>query len=268
MPTYAIGDVQGCLGALQRLLEEMQFDPARDQLWFVGDLVNRGPDSLAVLRLVKQLGSAAVTVLGNHDLHLLALWTGITEPGRKDTLRQVLDAPDAEALLDWLRFRPLVHAENGHVLVHAGLLPMWSISQVRILAGEVEEALQSDAFQDFLPAIYFRKANDPNLQLNPKERMGLTTNVLTRVRVCTEQGVPEFSFKGPPEEAPAGYLPWFRVPNRLSQQDTIVFGHWSALGILNEPNLLGLDGGCVWGRELVAVRLEDRQLFRISCTQR
>ncbi len=268
MATYAVGDIQGCLGALERLLKLIQFNPAQDRMWFVGDLVNRGPDSLGVLRLIKQLGDAAVTVLGNHDLHLLALWTGITQPGRKDTLQPVLDAPDAEDLLHWLRFRPLVHAENGYLMVHAGLLPTWSIPQVLTLASEVQEALQSDAFKDVLPSIYFRKTHLPYPHLHPKERLGLTTNVLTRLRVCTEQGTPDFSFKGPPEEAPLGYLPWFRVPKRFTEQDTIIFGHWSALGILTEPHLLGLDGGCVWGRNLAAIRLDDRQLFRTSCSEK
>lgn len=267
MATYVIGDIQGCMGALQRLLDHIQFDQAQDRLWFVGDLVNRGPHSLDVLRFVKQLGTSAVTVLGNHDIHLLALWSHITQPGRKDTLEPILSAPDADELLHWLRFRPLLHAEHGFVMIHAGMLPSWSIAQAMALAREVEEALHRDNFQDILPAIYFRKVLAPSAHLTTEERLGFTTNVLTRLRVCTHEGVPEFSFKGPPAEAPPGYFPWFQIPHRSTQHNTIIFGHWSALGIVQEQHLVALDGGCVWGRELVTMRLEDRQIFRVSCSQ-
>ena len=267
MATYAIGDIQGCMQALQRLMDHIKFDQAHDRLWFVGDLVNRGPQSLDVLRFVKQLGPAAVTVLGNHDIHLLALWSQITQPGRKDTLQPILSAPDADELLHWLRFRPLLHAEDGYVMIHAGMLPSWSISQATALAREVEEALQHDHFQKILPAIYFRKALTPSAHMTREERLGLTTNVLTRLRVCTNEGIPDFSFKGPPAEAPAGYFPWFKIPDRPTHQETILIGHWSALGIVQDSHLVALDGGCVWGRELVAMRLEDRHFFRVSCSQ-
>jgi bis(5'-nucleosyl)-tetraphosphatase (symmetrical) len=265
MATYAIGDIQGCMNALRRLLDHIKFDQTQDRLWFVGDLVNRGPHSLEVLRFVKQLGPSAVTVLGNHDLHLLALWSHITQPGRKDTLQPILSAPDADELLHWLRFRPLLYTENGFVMIHAGMLPSWSIDQATALAREVEAALQRDNFRDVLPAIYFRKGAGPAANLSKKERLGFTTNVLTRLRVCTHQGVPDFSFKGPPEEAPPGYFPWFHIPNRATQHETIIFGHWSALGIITEKHIMALDGGCVWGRELVTIRLEDRQLFHVPC---
>ncbi len=267
MATYAIGDIQGCMTALRRLLDHIRFDPAQDRLWFVGDLVNRGPHSLEVLRFVKQLGPSAVTVLGNHDIHLLAIWSQITQAGKKDTLQPIVSAPDADELLHWLRFRPLLHAENGFVMIHAGMLPSWSIDQAKSLAREVEDALQDDNFKDALPAIYFRKAVEPSATLSKKERLGLTANVLTRLRVCTHEGVPEFSFKGPPADAPPGYFPWFTIPHRASQHETIIFGHWSALGIVTEKHLIALDGGCVWGRELVTMRLEDRQLFRVPCPQ-
>ena len=268
MATYAIGDIQGCMGALRRLLDHIKFDQAQDRLWFVGDLVNRGPDSLKVLRFVKQLGTYAVMVLGNHDIHLLALWSQITQPGRKDTLQTVLSAPDAEELLHWLRFRPLLHSENDFVMIHAGMLPSWSIAQATVLAREVEEALQRDNFKDVLPAIYFRKGGEPSHKTRTKERLSLTTNVFTRLRVCTNEGIPDFSFKGPPKEAPPGYFPWFQIPNRATQDETIIFGHWSALGIVQKKHIVALDGGCVWGRELVTMRLEDRQLFRVPCPNR
>jgi len=267
MATYAIGDIQGCRNALRRLLDHIKFDQAHDCLWFVGDLVNRGPHSLDVLRFVKQLGSSAVAVLGNHDIHLLALWSQITQPGRKDTLQPILSAPDADELLHWLRFRPLLYADKGFVMIHAGMLPSWSIDQATALAHEVEAALQGDNFQNVLPAIYFRKGIAPSANLRRKERLGLTTNVLTRLRVCTPEGVPEFSFKGPPGEAPPGYFPWFQIPNRATRHEMIIFGHWSALGVVTEKHIVALDGGCVWGRELVTMRLEDRQLFRVPCSK-
>ncbi len=254
------------MGALHRLLDHIKFDQAHDRLWFVGDLVNRGPQSLEVLRFVKQLGPSAVTVLGNHDIHLLALWSQIVQPGRKDTLQPILAASDADELLHWLRFRPLIHAEDGFVMIHAGMLPSWSLSQALALAREVEEALQRDNFQEMLPVIYFRKALDSSANLSTEDRLGLTTNVLTRLRVCTQEGEPDFSFKGPPIEAPPGYFPWFQIPNRATQHDTIIFGHWSALGIVQENHIVALDGGCVWGRELVTMRLEDRQLLRVPCS--
>ena len=268
MATYAIGDIQGCMGALHRLLDHIKFDQAQDRLWFVGDLVNRGPDSLEVLRFVKNLGTSAVTVLGNHDIHLLALWSQITQPGRKDTLQPILSAPDVEELLNWLRFRPLLHAENGFVMIHAGILPSWSITQATALAREVEEALQRDNFQEVLPAIYFRKSVKHSAKMSTTERLGLTANVLTRLRVCTKEGIPEFSFKGPPTEAPPGYFPWFQIPNRATRNENIIFGHWSALGIVKEKHIVALDGGCVWGRKLVTMRLEDRQFFRVHCPKK
>jgi len=266
MATYAIGDVQGCMDALRRLLDHIKFDQTQDRLWFVGDLVNRGPHSLGVLRFVKNLGASAVTVLGNHDIHLLALWCHKTKPGPKDTLQPILSAPDADELLHWLRFRPLLHVEGGHVMIHAGMLPSWSLTQATTFAREVEEALQRDNFKEMLPAIYFRKFTAPSANLSTEERLGLTTNVLTRLRVCTKAGVPDFSFKGPPTEAPPGYFPWFRIPDRATRNETIIFGHWSALGIVQEKHLVALDGGCVWGRELVTMRLEDRQIFRVPCS--
>ena len=268
MATYAIGDIQGCFSALHKLLEQIQFDPARDRLWFVGDLVNRGPDSLAVLRVVKGLGNAAITILGNHDLHLLAVWSGIATLHRKDTFREVLVAPDCEELLSWLRHRPLIHRENGFLLVHAGLLPHWTAAHAVELAHEVEAALQRDDFRTVLPTIYYRNSHAIwGADLTQRDRLGLITNILTRLRVCSPTGIPDFSFKGPPNQAPKGYIPWFQIPNRVSHEETIIFGHWSALGVMIDKKLLALDGGCVWGRELVGISLENRQLFRVSCSR-
>lgn len=267
MATYAIGDVQGCMSSLRQLIDQIQFNPARDRLWFVGDLVNRGPDSLAVLRYVKALGSSAVTVLGNHDLHLLAVSIGITGLQKKDSFDEVLSAPDCKNLLDWLRHQPLIHREDGFLLVHAGLLPQWTTSQAVTLAREVEALLQSDDFPRKLPFIYFRSHKRVwSEDLSHQERWGLATNVMTRIRVCSEEGVLNFSFKGPLDQIPRGYMPWFHIPMRATRNETIIFGHWSALGVVSQDNVLGLDGGCVWGKELVALRLEDRRLFRVSCS--
>lgn len=267
MANYAIGDVQGCFASLQQLVKKIKFDPSHDRLWFVGDLVNRGPDSLAVLRYIKGLGPAAVTVLGNHDLHLLAIWAGVADLHQKDTLQEVLSAPDCEELLTWLRCCPLLFQDQGFLMVHAGLLPQWTVKQALKLASEVESALQSENFYDLLPAIYFRHhQTDWQDTLSYEDRLGLTANIMTRLRVCTTKGVPEYSFKGAPSDAAKGCVPWFDVPGRATKDQAIIFGHWSALGLHVEGNVFGIDAGCVWGRELAAIRLEDQKVFCISCS--
>ena len=268
MANYAIGDVQGCFKTLHKLVKQIQFDPVSDRIWFVGDLVNRGPDSLAVLRYIKELGSAAVTVLGNHDLHLLAIWAGVAKAHRKDTLESVLSAPDCDELLTWLRHRSLIHQENGFLMVHAGLLPHWTATQAVRLAREVEAALQSESFVDVLPFIYYRHSQDSwGGELSYHDRIGVSTNVMTRLRVCSSRGIPELSFKGPPAEAPDDLIPWFDIPERATTGDTIIFGHWSALGLYVRDNLLGLDAGCVWGQEMVAICLEDCRVFHAACAE-
>lgn len=265
MATYAIGDVQGCFSALRRLVEKIAFDPIRDKLWLVGDLVNRGPDSLAVLRYVKGLGQAAVTVLGNHDLHLLALSDGLTELRRKDTVQDVLKAPDRDDLLDWLRRQPLVHRAGDYLLVHAGLLPQWTSAHAVAMGKEVEKALRSPEYRTFLGGLYkpatYRWTDD----LQGGARVWTIAAVLTRLRVCSPEGDMDLSYTGPPEDAPKGFLPWFEVPGRKSADATIICGHWAALGLQIKDNLLVLDAGCVWGKQLAAVRLEDREIFTVSC---
>ncbi|TAJ24020.1 MAG: symmetrical bis(5'-nucleosyl)-tetraphosphatase [Nitrospirae bacterium] len=273
MATYAIGDIQGCFSALQRLIEQFPFDPSRDRLWFVGDLVNRGPDSLSVLRYVKGLGEAAVTVLGNHDLHLLAVAAGVTQLGRKDTLYDVLEAPDRDALLLWLRRQPLLHAADGFVLVHAGLVPQWTAIQARQLAQEVETTLRSPHYREFLTYLYevgYKENSGPRRwteSLTGHERLGVIANALTKLRVCSPEGDMGLSYKGSPQAAPQGFMPWFHVPNRQSAETTVVCGHWAALGLHIQDNLLLLDSGYVWGQQLTAVRLEDRQVFQISASE-
>jgi bis(5'-nucleosyl)-tetraphosphatase (symmetrical) len=265
MATYAVGDVQGCFSALQKLVAQIRFDPTADRLLFVGDLVNRGPHSLAVLRYVKNLGPAAVTVLGNHDLHVLAVAAGIHRPRAKDTIQDILTAPDREELLGWLRRQPFLHREQHSVLVHAGLLPQWNVDEAEQLAREVEHALRSDGYRDLLRSFYDRTRCRWSQDLTGPARLSVTARALTRLRVCTTDGDMEFEFTGPPEQAPKGYVPWFEVPGRKSADVTIICGHWAALGLQIQDNLLALDGGCVWGRELVAIRLNDRQLYRVSC---
>jgi len=265
MPTYAIGDVQGCFHALSGLLVQIEFDATRDHLWFVGDLVNRGPDSLATLRFVKGLGAAAVCVLGNHDLHLVAVAEGYGKLRKDDTLDDTLDAPDRDELVTWLRQRPLMHAEDGYALVHAGLLPAWTVPHALELAREVEQELQAPTYGSLLARMY---GNDPDRwsdNLAGYARLRVIINAMTRMRVCTSDGVMDLRFKGDTAALPGGVLPWFAVPGRASRDTRLIFGHWSALGLVLEPNVVGLDTGCLWGRKLSALRLEDRQLFQFSC---
>jgi bis(5'-nucleosyl)-tetraphosphatase (symmetrical) len=265
MPTYAIGDLQGCHEPLQRLLDRVRFDPARDRLWFVGDVVNRGPDSLATLRFVHSLGDAAVTVLGNHDLHLLAVAEGFAKLKRDDTLDDILGAPDRAELLDWLRHRPLMHFEDGVAMVHAGLLPAWTISRALTLAAEVEAQLRATTYRSFLAQMYGNLPSRWDERLAGPDRLRVIVNAMTRMRVCTVDGTMEFAHKGAAKDLPEGYLPWFAVPARASRDTPVIFGHWSALGLVQRENVVGLDTGCLWGRKLSALRLDDRQVVQVSC---
>jgi bis(5'-nucleosyl)-tetraphosphatase (symmetrical) len=265
--TYAIGDVQGCLEPLRRLLHAFGFDRARDRLWFVGDLVNRGPDSLATMRLVKDLGGCAVTVLGNHDFHLLAVAAGTAKTHRSDTLDEVLAAPDREELLAWLRQQPMLHVQGEWAMVHAGLLPQWSIAQAGILAREVEAALRGANWREFLAKLYGNAPDSWSEGLRGADRLRVIVNAMARMRFCTAEGKIEFNTKGETAKAPPGFFRWFDAPGRVSRDHTIIFGHWSTLGLTLRPDLIALDSGCVWGGSLSAVRLEDRKLFQIPCEQ-
>ena len=265
MATYAVGDIQGCGTEFRQLLEQMRFDPSADRLWLVGDLVNRGPDSLDVLRLVKSLGDAAITVLGNHDLHLLAVAEGVAKLSRSDTLDEVLSAPDRDELMAWLRAQRLMHAEGNLVLVHAALFPGWTVAQAQQLAHEVETALRGKHYRDFLEHMYGNHPKHWQDGLTGYKRLRVITNVFTRMRICTAEGEMEFKFKGEVRDVPAGYIPWFEVPGRASADSTVIFGHWSALGLKVEQHLIALDTGCLWGGPLTAIRLEDRQLFQVPC---
>ena len=266
MATYAIGDIQGCFASFLALLERCAFDPAHDRLWLVGDLVNRGPRSLETLRFVRDLGTSAVTVLGNHDLYLLMLAEGFGKRGKDDTLDEILTASDCDELLDWLRQQPLCHVEGGFCLVHAGLLPQWTAVEARRLATEVEQALRAPSYREFMANMWGSEPAFWSDDLEGWSRLRVLVNAMTRMRFCSPEGVMEFRTKGELADAPAGYMPWFQVPGRRSADAVLVTGHWSALGLKIEPNLLALDSGCLWGRHLTAVRLEDRAVFQVDCS--
>lgn len=267
MNTYAIGDIQGCFDSFRRLLDRCRFDSATDRLWLVGDLVNRGPRSLETLRFVKDLGEAAVTVLGNHDLYLLMVAEGgVLRRGKDDTIQPILDAPDREELLAWLRRQPLCHTERGYCLVHAGLLPQWTAARARALAREVEAALAGPQFHEFIRNMWGSEPAAWSDDLSGWARLRVIVNAMTRMRFCTPAGVMEFHTKGEVAKAPPGYLPWFEAPNRQSAGTVLVTGHWSALGLKLSPDLLALDSGCLWGGHLTAVRLEDRRVFQVDCS--
>lgn len=266
MATYAVGDIQGCATEFRQLLELVRFNPVADRLWLVGDLVNRGSDSLGVLRLVKSLGDAAIAVLGNHDLHLLAVAAGVAEMHRNDTLNAILQAPDRDELLEWLRKQRLLHVEGSNVLVHAGLMPQWSVTQAQQLAHEVEAALRGKHYHEFLEHMYGNRPDHWRDDLGGYKRLRVITNAFTRMRICTAQGEMEFKFKGKVEDIPQGYMPWFDVPGGASAGATVVCGHWSALGLKVTPNLITLDTGCLWGGPLTAICMEDRKIFQVPCT--
>lgn len=265
MATYAIGDIQGCFSALKLLLAEIQFNPKRDQLWLVGDLVNRGPDSAAVLRWAMDLGERVITVLGNHDLHLLAVAAGHERARRGDTLDEILTAPDRDAMLDWLRRQRMIYAADDWLLVHAGLLPEWTVAQALSLGKEVEAALRADDYRDFLRQLYGNQPDHWDEAYTGIERLRVITNAMTRLRVCHSDGRMDFDFKGEPSARPKNTLPWYELAQRRSVEANIVFGHWSALGLNVGGRHVALDTGCLWGGQLSALRLHDRQVFQVPC---
>jgi bis(5'-nucleosyl)-tetraphosphatase (symmetrical) len=265
MATYAIGDIQGCFGPLVQLLDSIGFDTERDHLWLVGDLVNRGPDSLKALRFVRQLGERAVCVLGNHDLHLISVAAGCAKLRADDTLQEVLDAPDRDELIEWLRQRPMMHRHDADVMVHAGLLPNWSVDTALALAQEVERALRAPDYRALLANMYGNQPDRWDPALTGFARLRVIVNAMTRMRVCSADGRMDLRFKGEPQDAPPGMLPWFDVPERASRDACVIFGHWSALGLRLRPDAIGLDTGCLWGRQLSALRLDDRRVFQVSC---
>ncbi|MEW9899344.1 symmetrical bis(5'-nucleosyl)-tetraphosphatase [Chitinivorax sp. PXF-14] len=265
MPTYAIGDIQGCFEPLQALLAQIEFDPARDRLWLAGDLVNRGPGSLDVLRWAYGLQDHIDVVLGNHDLHLLAVAAGHGKQHSDDTLGDILAAPDCDDLLGWLRRQKLVHAAEGYLMVHAGLLPQWSADDALRLAREVETVLQGDAHHELFRHMYGNEPRHWDEALTGWERLRLIVNAMTRMRLVTRDGDIDLKYKGELPDAPPHLTAWFDAPGRRSAGTPVVCGHWSALGLRLRDDLLALDTGCLWGGALTAVRLEDRQVFQLPC---
>lgn len=262
--TLAFGDLQGCRRPLDRLLAIIDAND-HEPLWFCGDLVNRGPDSLGALRTVYRMGNQARVVLGNHDLHLLAAAAGVREPRNGDTLTSILKAPDRDDLIQWLRTRPLAVREGDFLMVHAGLQPEWHIDEVRELAREVETVLAGPHWRDFLSVMYGNSPDRWSDTLRGDERLRCIINVLTRTRYLHADGRMDFKCTEPPAKAPADLIPWFDYPGRRSAGTPIVFGHWSSLGLQLRPDILALDTGCVWGGSLSAIRLETREIFQQSC---
>jgi bis(5'-nucleosyl)-tetraphosphatase (symmetrical) len=270
MALYLIGDVQGCDGPLAHLLDTIDFSPSRDTLVLLGDLVNRGPDSVGVLRRMQRLGDAAQALLGNHDLHLLAVAQGVRPVHRKDTLAGVLNAPDRDALLDWLRHRPLALQRQGWLLVHAGVLPQWTAAQTLALADEVARMLQSPEGPRWLHQMYGNRPNHWKKSLAGPDRWRVVVNALTRLRFCDIDGVMEFDTKDSAAAAPEGFMPWFDIPGRKTADTPIAFGHWSTLGLIRRQNLLALDTGCVWGGQLTAARISAAgqvETIQVACPQ-
>ncbi len=263
MSLYAIGDIQGCHAEFCQLLELIGFSPASDRLWLVGDLVNRGPDSLAVLREVKALGDAAVTVVGNHDFHLLTVAAGHAKPHRQDTIAPILAAPDRDVLIDWMMHRPLVVVDGCNLLVHAGLLPQWTPATALMLSREVQAMLASDRADAFLAALYGDSPRTWRDDLDGFDRLRAIVNACTRLRFCTADGTMEFREKRGPDAAPDGFRPWFEHEARASAGMTVICGHWSTLELKLAPNVLMLDSGCLWGGTLTAVRLYDRRVYQV-----
>ena len=270
MATYAIGDIQGCLQALKQLLNSFSFDINRDRLWIAGDLINRGPESLQTLQFLYDIRENLDIVLGNHDLHLLAVAAGFKKPTPSDTLDEILKAPDRDELLNWLRQQPLIHHDSklGYTMVHAGIPPQWSVDESLSYAKEVEQVLTGNNINSFLKVMYGNEPNRWNESLTGTDRLRLITNYFTRMRFCTPSGELELKTKSHINDAPAGYYPWFTINNRKAKSENIIFGHWAALqGETHQDNIFALDTGCVWGGELTAMRLEDRTMFCVKNPQ-
>jgi len=265
MATYAIGDIQGCYDEFRRLLDQIEFDPVNDRLWCAGDLVNRGPDSLSVLRWVKALGEHAVVVLGNHDLHLLAVAAGVDRHHKKDTLDEILTAPDRDELLDWLRHRPVMHVDEkkDFAVLHAGLAPQWDLEQAVACAGELEAALRDPGNEEFLNAMYGNEPARWSEDLTGIERLRFITNCFTRLRYCDADGTLHLHEKALPGTQPEGVLPWFQVPGRRTADDRIIIGHWSTLGFHVGDNVWAIDSGCLWGGHLTAIRVRKKKPIEV-----
>lgn len=271
MAVYAIGDVHGCFASFQQLLKKINFSPRADKLWLVGDVVNRGAQSLQMLRWLRQHEESVVLVLGNHDLHLLALYHGIGERAKHPTLAPLWEAADKDELCTWLQRQPLAHYEHGYLMVHAGVAPQWDLSQTLAAAAEVQTQLRmhaggtTKANAEFFATMYGNEPNAWRDELQPPERWRVSINALTRLRICTAKGKMLLTYTGTREQIPHGYDAWFAAPQRRTVGTPIIFGHWSALGVIQSDNIIALDSGCLWGGALSAVRLDDGKLFQVKC---
>ena len=270
MATYAIGDIQGCGGALDRLIDKLNVDPASDTLWFAGDIVNRGPSSLQALKTVIDLGDNAVTILGNHDFHLLMVMAGLRKPAAKDTLDDILESAQRDDYFHWLRHQPLLHRDNqlSVTMTHAGIYPLWDLREAMLLAKELEQVLRGVDHLHFLESLPGKSPELWDDSLEGIERLRFIVAAFTRMRYCKQNGALEFDFKGPPANAPEGLLPWYCTPGRMAISDRLVFGHWASHGEANSnyPNVIPLDFGCVWGGRLLAICLESGEQFEIDCS--
>ena len=265
MSTWVVGDIQGCWRSLLRLLGDIRFDATRDRLWLAGDLVNRGPSNVEILRWARAQGDAVTTILGNHDLKLLARASGVSKAGKLDTLDDVLGAPDRDELIDWLRRRPLAHREGRWLMVHAGVAPSWSVDDTLARARELEDVLRAGPLDKAMARLGEDAPDRWTDGLRGKKRLASIVATLCRLRTCRADGTACASFSGEPADAPKGCMPWFDVPGRKSAGARIVFGHWSALGLLVRDDVICLDTGCVWGRSLTALRLEDSHVVQVPC---
>ena len=263
MATYVVGDIQGCFEPFQRLLATIQYDPTRDQIWLTGDLVNRGPESLDVLRWAKNQGCQVTTVLGNHDLHLLACQLGVVQQRQKDTLQDILNASDCDELMHWLRQQPLLYRKGNDVLVHAALHASWTIEEAESLARELESLLQGPKAQELLAASYQEQHIDWNTNLSPSERRVSALVIFTRLRCVSRSGSLTFDYHGPLNTLPIERIPWWRIATERPKKYRIFFGHWSSIGLHEEDVVISLDSGCVWGRSLTAYRLNDGMTFQV-----
>ncbi len=268
MTTYAIGDIQGCAGALERLLEKIAFDPVKDKLWLAGDITNRGPSSLHALQRVINLGDSAITVLGNHDLHLLMVMAGYRKTAAKDTLDDILKHVDRDEYFYWLRHQPFLHHDSdlGFTMVHAGIHPHWDLRTASMLAHELEQVLRGENHREFLHALPGKSPTQWQSELEGITRLRIIASVFTRMRFCHADGSLEYDFKGPPTDAPDGLMPWYQVPGRKIGNEKILFGHWASHGESQVNNIYPLDFGCVWGGRLEAMALETGERYSIDCS--
>lgn len=268
MARYAVGDVQGCFYSFEALLAQINFDPEQDVLWLVGDIINRGTGSMQMLRWCYEHQAQLRVVLGNHDLHAIAVAHGLKSAHRSDTLGEIFDHPQGQVWLDWLRYQPLMYQEDDFAMVHAGLLPTWTLQLAGELAHEVEKVLQSADYLHFLREMYGNQPDHWQASLVGWDRLRLITNAFTRLRVCDADGKMDFAFKGELADVPDGYYPWFKVPGRVAYDKPVIFGHWSALGLYMQAGVLGLDTGCLWGRSLTAYCLETEQVTQVPLDNR